>query len=225
MKKTISNWILALIYMLFIISCSVTLTLNFRPLYYFDIDHLNISELSGLPKEEIKENYDALIDYNVLPGKSELKFPTLAMSEPGRIHFVEVKRIFVAFEAIGVITLVLGIAGTMWKRKRKEFGFLKIAGILTVAVPAVLGIFIAANWDKAFVTFHHIFFNNDYWIFDPAKDPVITILPDTFFLHCAVMILGGVVLGALISVFCYWKSCKPGKLNDPNNTNTASSVQ
>lgn len=102
----------------------------------------------------------------------------------------------------------MGIAGTIWKRKRKEFGFLKIAGILTVAVPAVLGIFIAANWDKAFVTFHHIFFNNDYWIFDPVKDPVITILPDTFFLHCAVMILGGVVLGALISAFCYRKSRK-----------------
>ena len=32
---------------LLIISFSVTLTLNFRPLYYADIQHLHIAELSG----------------------------------------------------------------------------------------------------------------------------------------------------------------------------------
>lgn len=208
MKKTMSNWVMALIYMMIIISVAVMVTLNFRPLYYWDIDNLNISDTTGMSKEEIKANYDELIDYNVLPQKADLKFPTLAMSESGRIHFVEVKRIFVAFECIGIAALVLGIAGTIWKRRKKEYGFLKIAGIITLVIPAVLGGFVAANWDKAFVTFHHIFFNNDYWIFNPDTDPIITILPDTFFLHCAVMILSFIVLGALICGVVYRKCRK-----------------
>lgn len=207
MKKLMSNWALALVYMMLIISLSVFITLNFRQLYYWDIDHLKISETTGYSKEEIKSNYDELIDYNVLPGKKELVFPTLPMSEPGRIHFVEVKRIFMAFEWIGMGALILGVAGTILMRKKKEYGYLKITAIITIVIPVVLGAIVALNWETAFVAFHHIFFNNDYWIFDPVKDPVITILPDTFFLHCAIMILGGVVIGAGICGVLYGR-CK-----------------
>ena len=63
----------------------------------------------------------------------------------------------------------------------------------------------AVNWDWAFVTFHHIAFDNDYWIFDPATDPVYNILPDTFFLHCALLILAGVVLGSVVCGLVYRK--------------------
>ena len=79
---------------LLIISFSVTLTLNFRPLYYADIQNLHITELSGREEKDIRSNYDALIDYNSLFNHQPLKFPTCAMSESGRIHFEEVKKIF-----------------------------------------------------------------------------------------------------------------------------------
>ena len=47
------NIVLAVALVLFIISAAVVFTLNFRPLYYFDVDHLNITAMSGLPREEI----------------------------------------------------------------------------------------------------------------------------------------------------------------------------
>ena len=64
MKKICSplNILLALALTLFIISAAVVVTLNFRPLYYLDVDLLHISETSGLPRAEILENYNALID-------------------------------------------------------------------------------------------------------------------------------------------------------------------
>lgn len=68
---------------LLIISFSVTLTLNFRPLYYADIQNLHITELSGREEKDIRSNYDALIDYNSLFNHQPLKFPTCAMSESG----------------------------------------------------------------------------------------------------------------------------------------------
>lgn len=78
---------------------------------------------------------------------------------------------------------------------------------MTVALPAVLGILIALNWQTVFVLFHRIVFNNNYWIFDPATDPVITILPDAFFMHCALLILALVVLGSAVCLLVY-RHCK-----------------
>ena len=59
------NILISLCLALFIISASVTITLNFRPLYYHDISSLKIEETSGFSKKVIRENYDALIDYNL----------------------------------------------------------------------------------------------------------------------------------------------------------------
>ena len=201
------NLMLSIIYMLFIISFAVVVTLNFRPLYYMDIQHLDIAETSGIPEEEIKENYDVLIDYNSMFYQGELQFPSLTMSESGKIHFEEVKDIFVAVQYLLIITILLGAGGTILQLKKKQYGFLKLASILTLIVPVILGILIMLNWDNFFVTFHQLFFQNEYWIFDAALDPVITILPDTFFMHCAIMIIGCVFAGSILcyGIFAYLK--------------------
>ncbi len=205
MKAKVYHTLLALVLTLTVISVSVVAVLAFRPLYYLDIKALDIPAQSGYTEEEIRENYDVLIDYNLSLGKERLKFPSLAMSDPGRIHFEEVKVIFNLFEYLALGGVVLSAAGIIFCARRKEFLYLKLASILTVALPAVLGLFVALNWDRAFVTFHHLAFDNDYWLFDPLTDPVITILPDTFFLHCALMILGCVVLGSVVCGVVYRK--------------------
>lgn len=205
MKKICSplNILLALALTLFIISAAVVVTLNFRPLYYLDVDLLHIAETSGLPRAEILENYNTLIDYNSIFGTKELAFPTLAMSETGRIHFEEVKNVFTFFEITLIVSGVLVLAGVIYRHFKKNPGYLLLSGILTVALPLVLGILIALNWQTVFVLFHKIVFRNDYWIFDAATDPVITILPDAFFMHCALLILALVVLGSVVCLLLY----------------------
>ena len=59
----------------------------FAPLYYFDIDHLDIPATSGYSEEVIRRNYDELIDYNSISGPSRLTFSDFTMSEEGEIHF------------------------------------------------------------------------------------------------------------------------------------------
>lgn len=124
---------------LLIISFSVTLTLNFRPLYYADIQNLHITELSGREEKDIRSNYDALIDYNSLFNHQPLKFPTCAMSESGRIHFEEVKKIFDFFGWLFVGTLLLTAAAAFYFIKKHAWLWLRIAGILCIALPAFLG--------------------------------------------------------------------------------------
>ena len=194
---------MALALTLFIISAAVVVTLNFRPLYYLDVDLLHIAETSGLPRAEILENYNTLIDYNSIFGTKELVFPTLAMSETGCIHFEEVKNVFAFFEITLIVSGVLVLAGVIYRHFKKNPGYLLLSGILTVALPLVLGILIALNWQTVFILFHKIVFRNDYWIFDAATDPVITILPDAFFMHCALLILALVVLGSVVCLLLY----------------------
>jgi integral membrane protein (TIGR01906 family) len=45
------------------------------------------------------------------------------------------------------------------------------------------------NFSKAFYFFHKIFFRNDYWIFDPQKDPIINALPEELFMIEAMLII------------------------------------
>lgn len=194
---------LALVMTLTIIGISVVGTLAFRPLYYHDMEVLEIAEYTGLSEEEIRENYDVLIDYNMAWKDGELKFPTLPMSETGKIHFEEVKEIFDIFKYLAVFGSILGIVGIVFMAKMKEYRYLKMTAMVSCGLPVILGILVALFWDKVFVIFHKLFFNNDYWIFDYRTDPIILLLPDEFFMHCALLIFGGVLLGAVVCLISY----------------------
>ena len=196
------QWLLGILWALFILTASVVVTLNFRPLYYWEMDHLQLAQRTGYTEQQIRDNYDSLIDYQNFWGPDRLEMPDFPMSDTGRIHFEEVKAIFVAIEYGMLGSFLLAVAGTVWLRRQGR-GFLLRAAILTPAVPLVAGAAMAVNWDWAFTTFHRLFFNNDYWIFDARTDPVILILPDTFFLHCAVMILALILLGGGVCLALY----------------------
>ncbi len=199
----VKQFITAISLALCLISLSVILTLNFRPLYQWEMKWSNLAEKTGVSEETILENYDTLIEYNSVFYKGELQFPTLPMSESGRIHFEEVKNIFVFFQAgLFPVTLTLVVLGAWLLRKEKP-KYLKWAAYLMIGIPAVLGILIGLYWDKVFVLFHKLMFNNDYWIFDYRTDPIILFLPDSYFMHCAIMILALVVFSSLACLLIY----------------------
>ena len=187
--KNLISILLGLLSAVFIISASVVITLNCRPLYEADIERYELAEATGMSKEEILENYQAVIDYNNLGGPETLEFPTLPMSESGRIHFEEVRVIFHAIEYAAVVCGAATVFAVIFTWRKKMYAYRLWTGIFTVALPASVGIMAAVSWDSFFVFFHRVMFNNDYWIFDSATDPVITILPDGYFLHCLVMIV------------------------------------
>lgn len=195
MKNILTSICLAL----FIISASITITLNFRPLYYHDISALKIEETSGFSKNIIKKNYDNLIDYNQFFYSGRLKL-TMPMSEEGQIHFADVKKIFDTVEILCIITLILSVFLIKKQITQHDFEFLKLSSIITILLPSIAGIFTAVNWESTFIMFHKIMFRNDYWLFDEATDPVITILPDDFFLHCAIMIIVLILISSLLCI-------------------------
>lgn len=193
----------ALCLSLFIISLAVCFVTFFKPLYYMDIDLLHISEYSGYAKDIIIKNYDILIDYQSLFYQGELYLPDFRMSETGRIHFEEVKRIF---EYVQILMISTGIASMFFiykRHKEKEYRYLKLTSLFSVGIPTFIGIIACADFDTAFVIFHKIFFRNDYWIFDYYEDPIINVLPQDFFMHCFIAIIVVIVVLSLICYFVY----------------------
>ncbi len=186
----------ALVIALFIISLAVVFVLYFRPLYYLDINILHLDTACGKDAATVRRNYDALCDYLFFWNRGALVLPDFAMSEHGRIHFEDCKRIFDVVQILCIATGILTLIGAI--RRKHTARCLKIAGIFTIVIPAVLGILAAFQWDTLFAAFHTILFSNNYWLFDPATDPIILVLPDGFFLQCAVVILIIVLAGGIL---------------------------
>ena len=108
-------------------------------------------------------------------------------NEQDRFHMGEVKDLFLGGLKIRNIMLVavLLILILLAARKadlikllpRAYFVTLGITGVITI----VLGVLFASDFDKYFRIFHEIFFDNDQWMFDPATDYMIRMLPEGFF--------------------------------------------
>ena len=142
MKKKVIHTLMALVLTLTIITVSVVFKLAFRPLYYADINALNIPERTGYSEEMIRENYNVLIDYNLSFGDEPLEFPSLAMSESGRIHFEEVKDIFNLFKYMAIGGLLISAVGIWLMSRQKEYLYLQLTSILSAAQAAVIGLFV-----------------------------------------------------------------------------------
>ncbi|NMU15009.1 TIGR01906 family membrane protein [Clostridioides difficile] len=185
----------------------INFTVGFKQLYYFDIDYLNISELSGLSKDYIKLNYDYLIDYNLNKNVSEFKLPTLKSSPQGKIHFEEVRNIFQNINKLAKLLLVVSLVGIILSVKNKNIKILKTTSITLIIMPLLLTVPILLNFEKSFIIFHKLLFRNDYWIFNPDLDPVINMLPEEFFFHSGMMILILILLVSIL-LFVMYKLCK-----------------
>ena len=188
---------LAVMLMMFIISFAIVFTVFFKPLYYFDINYLNIDKLSGIDIDTIKENYRILINYQSIFYQGSLNLPDFVMSTGGRIHFAEVKRIFEVIQVVMIVSGLVSIPLLIKRLKDKQYLFLRLTGLITIIVPSVLGFLAALDFNRAFVLFHQIVFRNDYWIFDKRIDPIISILPEAFFIHCFILIFCIVIILAL----------------------------
>ncbi|AVD35950.1 TIGR01906 family membrane protein [Clostridioides difficile] len=189
----------------------INFTVGFKKLYYFDIDYLNISELSGLSKDDIKLNYDYLIDYNLNKNVSEFNLPTLKSSPQGKIHFEEVRNIFQNINKLAKLLLIVSLVGIILSVKNKNIKILKTTSITLIMMPLLLTVPILLNFEKSFIIFHKLLFRNDYWIFNPNLDPVINILPEEFFFHSGMMILILILLSSIL-LFVMYKLCKYFKI-------------
>ena len=159
-----------------------------------------------LTAAQMQANYDRVVHYSLFPWVSELRLDTLPMSDSGRQHFADAKDLFQVFVQAGLICLVIALVLGIWLwRRHRSSGFLIAGGIITLASPLLIAIPLMINFDRSFVVFHELFFDNDLWIFDARTDPIINYLPESLFMRNAFAILVlMIVLSVAVIIWGRW---------------------
>ena len=172
--------------MLFLLSLSILLTIYLAWIFYpLEIQWLNLTDRVYLKTETIQYNFHILMNYLTNPFYQVLQIPDFRSSEAGLHHFAVVKNLFHLVQFLALLTLPIFY---YFVKKIVKKGFLSIfrkSLLLLVFLPLLIGLVgVLIGFDQFFTLFHQILFvGDDTWLFDPAKDPVILILPETFFLH------------------------------------------
>ena len=202
----LTNGAIGVLFLIFFISLGLSVALYFRPLYYIGMDR--ISAETGAPVEMIKENYDALIDWCSPFCTEKLDFPSLPESASGVSHFVEVKVIFNLFFVMLFVT-PLFLAGLIYlQHLRGSSSWMLASPIIVCVLPLLIGLACAIDFNRIFVLFHQLVFNNDDWLFSPTEDPIILFLPERFFMQCALIIVATVLIGCVVLLGLYFANRK-----------------
>ncbi|WP_291650536.1 TIGR01906 family membrane protein [Clostridium sp.] len=198
---SISKIIQGIAVALFTIGLSVIISLNLRVIYSYSIDKYNLTRVGQLSKEALMNDYNILLNYLQNPFIKKLKFNNFIMSNNGEFHFYEVKKIFLnIYLIIIIISLTFIVIKFILRRYNKKFELFKILNYGANTLISIITVLLASifiDFSKAFVVFHKIFFNNDYWVFDSKTDPIIDVLPEEVFKLYAIIVIA-FVLGFII---------------------------
>ena len=196
---------------LFLLSLAILLTIYLAWLVYpLEISWLNLTNRVHLQPQTIQHNFNVLMAYLTNPFSQQLEMPDLPSSVSGLHHFAVVKGLFHLAQGVALVTLP--IFYLFWKQVIRK-GFLPLyrrALLIILSLPLVLGLVgVFIGFEQFFTLFHQILFvGDDTWLFDPAKDPVILILPENFFLHAFLLFF---CLYELIFGFMYLQSRKTNR--------------
>lgn len=199
-KFFILQLIMSLFIFLFTIAFFTKIISNFKPIYYYDVVNLDVEKTSGINIDTIKINYNYVINFLNHRNPADFVLPTLSSSENGKIHFFQVHRIFTFLNYFQWFSLLFIIISFIITLKNKMYLYLKISGISLMALPIILIPILVTNFTEYFDDFHKILFRNNFWLFDPNTDPIILILPESFFMHCLLLI---VLLSFLFGLILY----------------------
>lgn len=223
MKKL--HYILATAAMLLLITA--VLITSFQIAIYGDTDYrfyekeyqkYNVTESLQMELSDVMDVTEKMMDY-LIGKRPELSVETTVeghrqdfFNEQDRLHMADVKNLFLGgltlrWRLLGgtvLLLLVMILLKGDWKKTipRAYFAALGIFLILTAA----LGCLLASDFTRYFTIFHEIFFTNDLWLFDPATDYMIRMLPEGFFYDMA-MRIGAFFIGfllLLLAVFLVW---------------------
>lgn len=198
--------LLAILTAVVLLTAAIAAPILCRPFYYAHIGPLKLCEQTGLTEAEIKTAYNEMLDYCL--GAEEFSTGVLRWSESGKSHFTDVRVLFlldlkalVISSSLLIVTLIasrlagrrpgrlLGRGPAFWAGAGLGGAFLMVGGLA------------ALDFDRAFVVFHSLFFpGKTNWLFDPRTDEIINILPQEFFMNCALLILAILIIGCAVLI-------------------------
>ncbi len=199
-----------------LVTTNIRIVANEPRVYQYVTDHFHTTETTGVPRSELLRAGAELRDY--FNSGQDTIFVRVTNSDGQPIslfnsretaHLRDVKSVFQGSfrvqEVSVVFVLAYVVAVFIWAREYTLHALARemlISVALSAATIGVLGGIALAGFDTAFERFHLIFFNNDLWQLDPARDHLIQMFPEGFWRNITLWIGVGTLaeLGVLAAV-------------------------
>lgn len=177
-----------------------------------------VTEELNMELSDVMKVTDYMMDY-LIGKEDELSIVTDVdgkeqdfFNEQDRLHMADVRNLFLGGlrlrTVLAVLAAVLFIGLAVSERD-------KVRPLLTKAYSWALGVFLAVivflgiafavDFTACFRIFHEIFFTNDLWLFDPAADYMIRMLPEGFFSDMVIRIVL-IFLGFLLGIWLIFRA-------------------
>lgn len=168
---------------------------------YYRVEYIkySIPEQIGMSMDNLMDSTEKLLQY--LDNKrDDLDFKgSFNRGEEGffsqrdKYHMIDVKNLFVKGRILrnAAFIFITGFVLLLFRKKPYKEQLRKLSrygiAISAAGIAPVLILIILMNIDfyRYFTVFHEIFFNNDLWLLDPAKDRLVNIFPQDFFTDMA----------------------------------------
>lgn len=181
-------WIEILALLIFFITLAITVTIANVPLFMVALWFSKSFETVDLSFWTVVDNYLQLLAYLNFPWIDTLSMSDFPTSSSAAFHFMEVKHLFYLNYGVMAISALIGfcslhklkVTHNLW---RLYWPFKQLRWL-----PIIVIILLVFNFNTIFIAFHEIAFNNDAWLFNPATDPIILVLHQSFFLLCFVSV-------------------------------------
>lgn len=189
-----------------VVWATILLTYGLFPLFVLKD---GLTRACGLTFGRLYHNYLQLMAYLQLPWIPQLHMADFRSSASGAQHFADVRKLFIFDIVVFLLTVVPG--GRIWRRLARghERWQMVRAFEIGAVVPLVLGGLMAVNFDAVFVNFHRVLFRNSDWLFDPALDPIINVLPEDFFSACFALAL---CLFEAVMIYGIWRGRRDARM-------------
>ena len=180
--------------------------------YQKEYEKYQVTESLYMDMEDVMEVTSYMMDYligkeEVLSIETEVEGRTQDFfNEQDRLHMEDVKNLFLGGLKLRTVMLLVAAVLVLFLiltkadlKKMLTGAYFAALGVFAVLIAGLLVSF-AVDFTASFTVFHEIFFTNDLWMFDPAEDYMIRMLPEGFF-YDMVMRIGAFFVGGLVLLF------------------------
>lgn len=164
-----------------------------RGFYKREYEKYNNAEVIGVSEAELDEITEVLLGY-IQDKNDDLTITATVhgnerevFNEKEKLHMVDVKNLYL--NAINVrnysfIAIVICL-GVLLLLKRFDFNDFRhmfgLAALMFLGLIIGISLWAVTDFDAFWVNFHYVFFDNDLFFLDPAKDILIMMVPGDFF--------------------------------------------
>lgn len=195
-KKKILGIFLSFVIILWVLTISISKNGLNKSKYSDFIKKNNISDSVGLSSDKLILKYNNLIDY-INFGKEELIKNDFNNREV--LHMKDVYNLFKINTYISYFTGLITLAYLIYmikfifdkrrvyisniREKSILFKYTYKSMIFIIIICLILAFIISVNFEKSFIIFHKLLFNNDLWLLNPETDIMIRMLPQEYFMN------------------------------------------